>query len=76
MSTRSKLMPIHALKETLEAARFQAVQVLASAGGAIPMVSDEALGRLALLQVALVAVREELAAHEVKVGGGAEQPLA
>jgi hypothetical protein len=40
------------------------------------MVSDEALGRLALLQVALVAVREELAAREVKVGGGAEQPLA
>jgi hypothetical protein len=39
------------------------------------VLSDEALRRLALIQSALVAVREEIAAHEVKVGGGDEQPL-
>jgi hypothetical protein len=71
----SKRMPIHALKDTLEQARFQAIQVLAPAGGTIPVLSDEALRRVALIQSALVAVREEIAEHEVKVGGGAEQPL-
>jgi hypothetical protein len=68
-------MPIHALRDTLEDARLQAVQELASAGGGAPSISDEALQRVAFLQIALVAVREELAAHEVKVGGGGEQPL-
>ena len=68
-------MPIHALRDTLEAARLQAAQKLVSAGGAAPSISDEALQRVAFLQIALVAVREELAAHEVKVGGGGEQPL-
>jgi hypothetical protein len=68
-------MPIHALRHTLEDARLQAVQELASAGGGAPPISDEALQRIAFLQIALVAVREELAAHEVKVGGGGEQPL-
>ena len=37
------------------------------------MLSDEALRRLALIQSALVAVREEIAAHEVKVGGAEER---
>jgi hypothetical protein len=68
-------MPIHALRDNLEAARLQEVQKLASAGGATPLISDEALQRVAFLQIALVAVREELAAHAVKVGGGGEQPL-
>jgi hypothetical protein len=70
-----KRMPIHALKDTLEQARFQAIQILAPASGTMPLLSDEALRRLALIQSALIAVREEIAAHEVKVGGGAEQPL-
>jgi hypothetical protein len=62
-SGMSKRMPIHALKDTLEQARFQAIQVLASAGGTIPLLSDDALRRIALIQAVLVA------------GGGAEQPL-
>ncbi len=70
-----KRMPIHALRDTLEAARLQAIEKLASADETPPSVSDEALRRVALLQIALVAVREELSAHEVKVGGGGEQPL-
>jgi hypothetical protein len=70
-----KRMPIHALRDTLEAARLQAIQELAPADGTIRSVSTEALQRVAFLQLALVAVREELAAHEVKIGGGSEQPL-
>ena len=66
--------PIHALKNVLETARLNAVQELA-AGGATPAVSTEALRRVAFIQLALVAVREEIAAHEPKVGGGSEQPL-
>ncbi len=66
---------IHALRDNLEAARLQAIQELASADGATPAVSTEALRRVAFIQIALAAVREELAAHEPKVGGGSEQPL-
>ena len=70
-----KPTPIHTLKDTLEAARLQAVQKLASTVETTPSVSDDAVRRVAFLQLALTAVREELAAHEVKVGGGGEQPL-
>ena len=70
-----KRMPIHALRDALEAASLQAIQELAPADGTIASVSTEALQRVAFLQLALVAVREELAAHEVKIGGGSEQPL-
>jgi hypothetical protein len=70
-----KRMPIHALRDTLEAARLQAIQELVAADGTIPSVSTESLQRIAFVQIALVAVREELAAHEVKIGGGSEQPL-
>ena len=70
-----KRTPIHALRDTLESARLQAIRELASTDGTIPSVSTEALQRVAFLQIALVAVREELAAHEVKIGGGSEQPL-
>jgi hypothetical protein len=66
--------PIHALRDVLETARLQAIQELA-ADGVTPAVSPEALRRVAFIQIALVAVREELAAHEPKVGGGSEQPL-
>ena len=66
--------PVHALRDVLETARLNAIQELA-AGGVTPTVSTEALRRVAFIQMALVAVREELAAHEPKVGGGSEQPL-
>ena len=65
---------MHALRDTLET-RLQAVREFAPTNGTIPSVSTEALQRVAFLQIALVAVREELAVHEVKIGGGSEQPL-
>jgi hypothetical protein len=71
----AKRMTIHALSDTLEAARLQAIQELTSADGATSAVSTDTLRRVAFLQIALVSVREELAAHKVKLGGGAEQPL-
>jgi hypothetical protein len=67
--------PIHALKDTLEAARLQAIQELASADEVTSVVSTEILRRVAFVQIALIAVREELAAHEPQLGGGSEQPL-
>lgn len=67
--------PIHTLRDALETARLQAIQELASTDGTTPSISTETLQRVAFLQLALVAVREELAAHEVKVGGGGEKPL-
>jgi hypothetical protein len=70
-----KRMPIHALRDTLEAARLQEIEELAPADGTVPSLSTEALQRVAFLQIALVAVREELAAHAVHLGGGGEQPL-
>ena len=70
-----KRTPIHALRDALESARLQAIRELASTDETIPSVSTEALQRVAFLQIVLVAVREEFAAHEVKIGGGSEQPL-
>ena len=67
--------PIHTLRDALETARLQAIQELASTDGTTPSISTETLQRVAFLQLALVAVREELAAHEVKIGGGGEKPL-
>ena len=71
----AKRKPIHALRDALETARLQAVQELAGTDGTTPSVSTEDLQRVAFLQIALVAVREELAEHAVKIGGGGEQPL-
>jgi hypothetical protein len=64
--------PIHQLRAKLETARLQAVEELASKNGVLPA---DALQRLAVLQTALKGVEEEIKAHEVKLGGGAEVPL-
>jgi hypothetical protein len=71
----AKRTPIHTLSDALETARLQAIQELASTHGTTPSISTETLRRVAFLQLALVAVREELVAHEVKIGGGGEKPL-
>jgi hypothetical protein len=59
--------PVHALKSHLEAARLTAVQALAANESAV---SPNDLKDLALIQAALVAVREEIAAHGGKLGWG------
>jgi hypothetical protein len=64
--------PIHHLRDALEAARLQSVEELAAKGGSLP---TDLLQRIALLQSALAAVREEIEAHTVRIGGGSEQPL-
>jgi hypothetical protein len=63
--------PIHALRDTLEAARLLMIQELVQ-DGPLP---TESLQKIALLHSALSAVRDEIEAHDVKVGGGGEQPL-
>ena len=70
-----KRTPFHALRDTLEFARLQAIRELASPGETTPSIFTETLRRVAFLQVALVAFREKLATHGVKIGGGGEQRL-
>jgi hypothetical protein len=67
--------PIHQLRDTLEQRRLKEIERLAAANitGGTP--ADEALRSLAHLQLALTAVREEIAAHDIKLGGGSEKPL-
>lgn len=67
--------PIHQLRDTLEQRRLKEVERLAAVnvGGDAP--ADDALRSLAHLQLALTAVREEIAAHDIKLGGGSETPL-
>ena len=64
--------PVHHLQARLEAARLRAVEALAATAGEP---SAQALESIAHLQMALMAVREEIEAHEVKIGGGSEEPL-
>ena len=64
--------PIHELRTQLEAARLKSIKELAAKKDAL---AADALQELAILQSALTAVREEIAAHEVRLAGGAEQPL-
>lgn len=47
--------------------RLQLVEELAAKGGPLP---PDTLQKIALIQSALTAVREEIKNHEVKVGGG------
>jgi hypothetical protein len=63
--------PVHALRANLEAARLKAVETLAAAKGVL---TTDALQELAILQVALTAVQQEIDAHGVKLGwGGADE---
>ena len=66
-------LPIHSLAANLESARLKEIKSLAAMGGTP---TTDALQRLAALQAALVAVREEVDAHSVGLGGGSEAPLA
>jgi hypothetical protein len=65
-------MPIHDLRANLEARRLKAVAELADRRDTLP---GDAMRAIAILQTVLTAVREEIATHEVKLGGGAESPL-
>jgi len=69
----SEKLPIHSLVANLESERLKEIQALAAKGGTP---SADALQRLASLQAALVAVREEIDAHSIHIGGGSEEPLA
>lgn len=63
--------PIHALRSNLEKARLRAVESLAASSA----LSPGALNELMTLQVALTAVREEIATYGASLGSGAEREL-
>jgi hypothetical protein len=67
--------PIHRLRDALEARRLEEIERLASTGITTGIPPLDSLSSLAHLQLALTAVREEIAAHDVKLGGGSETPL-
>ncbi|ACK51863.1 hypothetical protein Msil_2952 [Methylocella silvestris BL2] len=66
-------LPIHHLRSALEAQRLTAIEELAAKGGAPTL---DSLQKLAIIQGALQAIDDEIKAHQVKVGGGGEKPLA
>jgi hypothetical protein len=59
--------PVHALRTALEGERLKAVETLAAQGGSV---SPDALRQLATLQMALMAVREEIETHSIRLGWG------
>lgn len=63
--------PIHDLKSQLETARAKALDALAANGS---VVSPNDLKDIALIQAALVAVREEIESQSGKLGWGDPQP--
>jgi hypothetical protein len=65
--------PIHTLQARLEDARLEAIQRMSAMEDTGTV---DALHELATIQTALMAVREEIEAHRVKLGGGSEQGLA
>jgi hypothetical protein len=66
--------PVHTLLHALESERLREIEALAS-WDVRSALATEALERLAYIQLAITAVREELAAHEPKLGGGSEPAL-
>jgi hypothetical protein len=70
-----EFQPIHHLEAALEATRLHEIKSLAAKGASGRTIPAEVLGPLAHVQLALTAVREEIAAHSVKLGGGSEKPL-
>lgn len=70
-----EFQPIHELEAALEVTRLEEIKRLAAKGASGKRIPIDILGSLADVQLALTAVREEIAAHRVKVGGGSERPL-
>jgi hypothetical protein len=67
--------PIPGLEAALEKTRLEEIERLASKSVKNGPISIDALGPLASVQIALMAVREEIALHDTKLGGGSEKPL-
>lgn len=64
--------PVHTLQDHLEATRLQLVQKIAQEGSSV---SADSLKELSMIQSSLMAVREEIKAHQPKVGFGGEKGL-
>lgn len=68
----SAYSPVHTLHDHLEATRLQLVQKIAHEGSGV---SADSLRELCVIQTSLMAVREEIKAHEPKAGFGGEKAL-
>ncbi len=65
---------LQGLRASLEAARRQAILGAAEADSRLDLDAADQYARIAHLQMALMAVREEIEAHLPKVGFGSETP--
>ena len=79
---RGTALPVISLAALLDRPEGAARRILVLDGESlVGLAVDTVLGhadslqRIAILQTVLTAVREEIEAHEVKLGGGAETPL-
>ena len=68
--------PVHLLKARLEKARLEAIEALAKHADSAAGLPDDLLRRVTDLQIALMAVRDEIERHQPRVGSGGERPLA
>jgi hypothetical protein len=67
--------PIHELQHHLEQQRLQVIEAMASRASIRSEPSDGDLLKLAAIQMAIIAIRDELTSHEPKPGSGSETPL-
>jgi hypothetical protein len=67
--------PVYLLKARLESARRDAIQALMKHAESPAGLPDDLLRRVIELQVALMAVRDEIERHEPHVGSGGERPM-
>jgi hypothetical protein len=66
--------PVHLLRARLEKSRLEAIEALVQHADA-EVLPDDLLRRVIDLQIALMAVRDEIERHQTHVGGGGEQPI-
>jgi len=66
--------PIYLLKARLEEARLEAIEALEKHADS-PELPGDLLRRVIDLQIALMAIRDEIEHHQPHVGSGGEQPI-
>ena len=73
---RKQPRSVHLLRARLEKARLEAIEALAKHADSADALPDDLLRRVIDLQIALMAVRDEIERHEPHVGRGGERPMA
>jgi hypothetical protein len=67
--------PVYLLKARLERARLEAVEALEKKADSFEALPDNLLRRVNDVQIALMAVQDEIERHLPHVGSGGERPM-